>query len=244
MKASSTALKLASLACALVLLQGCAISPMEPAVSASSTQSDISEILHRVRPHERLGDIAIQYTGSAANWENIARYNGISNPRLLRVGAMIAIPSSLVLRQDPLNLADTATKKELQLVAASRPNVTTTTTSTLAVKRSMSQKSTNVLLESDRTNRAFELSPIKAPRLTSQAQSKEPALKVQVVGTYYPKGIYGQPANYSTLVMRAAPGTLFELEHLANGWYKIVTAKGIGYLRKDDGKVVSLKTQP
>jgi hypothetical protein len=243
MKPSSPTLKLLVLASVLILLQGCATAPLELVVTAPSVEPDTSDITHRVRPHERLGDISILYTGTATNWEAIARYNGISNPRTLRIGAMIAIPGSLVARENPQSLKNTTTKNELQLVAASRSNATTTATNTLAVKRSTSQKSAHVILEPVKTNRAFKLSPIQASDLTSQTQSKTPAVMVQVVGTYYPKGIYRQPVNYSTLVMRAAPGTLFELEYLANDWYKIITKNGIGYLRQDDGKVVSLKAK-
>ena len=249
MKASNTAWKIAALAALAALLQGCASAPAQTlAIEPTMQNAPIKQVLHRVKPHERLGDIAIQHTGTATNWEKIARYNGISNPRHLRVGAMIAIPPSLLLQ----NIEQTATasnqKKDLQLVAAARPNATTnattTATNSLAVKRSSSRKSGDVVLEPVRTNRAFELNPIKKSAFANQTQSNRPAAKVQIVGTYYPKGIYGQPANYSDLVMRAAPGTLFELEYLANDWYKIVTDKGFGYLRKDDGKVVSLQSQP
>ncbi|MDB4224062.1 LysM peptidoglycan-binding domain-containing protein [Granulosicoccus sp.] len=244
MKATNTILKLATLASVLVLLQGCASAPMETEVIAPSTHSDVVETLHRVRPHERLGDIALRYTGDATNWERIARYNGISNARHLRIGAMIAIPNSLLLPQGSQAQTTAAKKKDLQLVAASRPNATTTTTNTLAVKRGSVEKSPDAVLEPVVTNRAFKLSPIKDSTPTSQTQNKRPALKVQIVGTYYPKGIYRQPANYSTLVMRAAPGTLFDVEYLANDWYKIITENGIGYLRADDGKVVSVSAQP
>ncbi|MFT7214672.1 MAG: hypothetical protein ACI9XK_004943, partial [Granulosicoccus sp.] len=169
MKASGTALKLASLASVLLMLQGCATATMEAEVSVPSATPVTSEILHRVRPHERLGDIAIRYTGNATNWEKIARHNGISNPRNLRIGAMIAIPNSLVLRQGPQPQASAATGQELKLVAVSLPNTTTPTTNTLALKRSTPQKSTAVVLESDKTNRAFTLSPTKESRLTNQA---------------------------------------------------------------------------
>jgi hypothetical protein len=246
MKATNTILKLATLASVLVLLQGCATVPMEVEVevTASSAQSAAVDTLHRVRPHERLGDIALLYTGNATNWEKIAKYNGISNARHLRIGAMIAIPSSLLLPQGSQAQATAAKKKDLQLVAASRPNATTTTTNTLAVKRSTVENSSDAVLVPVVANRAFKLKPIDETKSINQTQSKRPAVKVQIVGTYYPKGIYRQPANYSTLVMRAAPGTLFDVEYLANDWYKIATKNGIGYLRADDGKVVSVKAQP
>lgn len=245
MKASNSLLKLATLVMILALLQSCATAPIDTVSPAPATQlkMDSADILHRVRPHERLGDIALTYTGNATNWEEIARQNGISNPRHLRVGAIIIVPGSLVLEQDTQNVTNTATKKDLQLVADSRPNATMTSTNTLAVKRSTAQSATEVVVESVKNNRTFELNPIREPGLTDQTLSKMPILKVRVVGTYYPKGIYQQPASYSTLLMRAAPGTLFELEHLANDWYKIITGNGIGYLRKDDGKIVSQNAQ-
>lgn len=244
MKATNTILKLATLASVLVLLQGCATVPMDTRSTESSAHSSGSETLHRIRPHERLGDIALHYTGNATNWQEIAKHNGISYTGSLRVGAMIAIPNALLLPQHSQAQATTAKRKDLQLVAAARPNATTTATNTLAVKRSTLESSSDAVLVPVVANRVFKLNPIKETKSISQTQNKRPAVKVQIVGTYYPKGIYQQPANYSTLVMRAAPGTLFDVEHLANDWYKIVTENGIGYLREDDGKVVSVKAQP
>ena len=248
MKATKTILKLATLATltsVLVLLQGCVTAPMETElITAPIVHSGDIETLHRVRPHERLGDIALHYTGNATNWQNIAKYNGISNPRHLRIGAMIAIPNSLLLPQDSQAQATAARKKDLQLVAASRPNATTTTTNALAVKRSTFESSNDAVLAPMVANRAFKLNPIEETKSISQTQNQRPAVMVQIVGTYYPKGIYRQPANYSTLVVRAAPGTLFDVEHLANDWYKIATRNGIGYLRADDGKVVTVKARP
>lgn len=234
MTATNTASKLATLASALVLLQGCATAPIEPAISE---QPDTSEIVHRVRPHERLGDIALQYTGNATNWQKIAQYNGISNPRHLRIGAMIAIPDSWVAQgRSRINTPDT-TGENLQLAPSPRPHGNTTT-NTLAIKRSTPQESADVVLNPVTTNRSFELNPINEPTPIKHTSGRAPAANVLVVGSYYPKGVYSQPVNYSPLMMRATPGTLFELEYLANDWYRVITEKGVGYLRKDDGKVV------
>jgi len=243
MKAPSTILKISLMASALLLLQACATVPTETSLTASSQQSDSSEILHRVKPNERLGAIASRYTGSAANWLSIARYNGITNPNGLRAGSMIVIPNSLALPQNRKSDTNTANEQETRAANVYRSNKTSNTTNTSAKKRSSRQKSNEVVLAPVKTNRSFNLNPITKPNLVNQSYSKYPAHKLQIVGSYTPKGIYRQPANYSTLVMRAAPGTFFEVEYLANDWYKIITENGVGYLREDDGKIVPASTQ-
>ena len=130
---------------------------------------------------------------------------------------------------------------ELQLVADSSSNWESSVTNTLAIKRSSSQGSSNVELDSVNVNRTFHLRAITESEFDAPTPRTMPAAsKVQIVGSYYPKGIYREPANYSSLMMRAAPGEVFEVEYLANNWYKIMTNDGIGFLRADDGKVVSL----
>jgi len=248
MKSSSTQLKLTALIAALagfLVLQGCSSAPKKAEISAPGAKdlNDV-DIMHRVKPHERLGDISIHYTGTSRNWQRIADYNGISDPRLLRMGTVIAIPNSLLIEPQLQKQAVEATNKELQLVAASRSSVATTPNNTLAIKRRAPEKSSDVVLEPVKTNRAFKLSPITEAKSAGLTQSKSSAMKVQVVGTYFPKGIYQQPANHSPMILRAAPGTLFEFEYLVNSWYKIVTKNGIGYLREDDGKVVAPTSQP
>lgn len=89
-------------------------------------------------------------------------------------------------------------------------------------------------------NRTFDLEPIDEPLITDQADqqydSEQPRIKV--TGTYYPKGVYSQPANYSPLMGRAAPGTIFKLDSEVNDWYKIITDQGIGYIRQSDSSLV------
>ena len=60
-------------------------------------------LVHTVKyPGETLAFIAEWYTGSMANWREIAKFNPGLNPNLIRLGDQIKIPSHLVKRTDPL----------------------------------------------------------------------------------------------------------------------------------------------
>jgi len=60
-------------------------------------------LVHTVKyPGETLALIAEWYTGSMANWREIAKFNPGLNPNLIRLGDQIKIPSHLVKRTDPL----------------------------------------------------------------------------------------------------------------------------------------------
>jgi len=60
-----------------------------------------------------------------------------------------------------------------------------------------------------------------------------------VVGSYFPKVIYQAPQLNAKLLMRVAPGTTFPLEKLDNGWYRVSTDQGVGFLRVEDGEPVN-----
>jgi len=62
---------------------------------------------------------------------------------------------------------------------------------------------------------------------------------VRVVGTYYPKGIYAEPATYADLLVRVAPGTLFPYEAEIDGWYEVVYEDGSGFIRITDAELVN-----
>lgn len=49
---------------------------------------------HTVEPGESLAGLARQYLGHALEFVSLARYNGIAQPRLLRVGQVLKIPSN------------------------------------------------------------------------------------------------------------------------------------------------------
>lgn len=54
-------------------------------------QAQHGEQIHTVQPGETLGGIAAKY---GVSYQQLARYNGISNPNLVRVGQRLRIPPS------------------------------------------------------------------------------------------------------------------------------------------------------
>lgn len=242
MNKSNSILTLGCLLSALTLIQGCATTPVANNSAANSeaptlTLTQAREVVHIVGPHERLGDIALKYTGNATNWQAIAKYNRISDPHKIRIGSAVKIPPSLLPQNNPAlksHSKQPATSSVTSPALAIKTQSAATATAAAPVVKSRTQGA--VVIQTVSTNRSFDLTPIE--KSNSSSAKTRPNARVKVIGTYYPKGIYQQPANYSNLLMRAAPGTLFELEYLANDWYKVVTSEGVGYLREADGAVI------
>ncbi len=190
-------------------------------------------ITHTVAPGDRLSDIALKYTGQIGQWEAIAAYNNITDPRTLRIGDTLTIPASMIpARKRPVTSSVTSS------------GVAAATSGTLALQRTREAQETqgeagDVLIAPVNTNRTFDLSPIETSSLNESHDNNSSQPRIRVIGSYYPKGVYQQPASYSKLIMRVAPGTIFELEQEVNDWYKVVTDQGVGYIRMIDGTLIS-----
>lgn len=188
-------------------------------------------IRYTVQRGDGLGSIAEEFTGQTSNWKEIADYNNISNPRRLREGAVIEIPTELIPgynRPDPVPVIQTE-----PISSSPVPQ-----TSSLAVRRDDAADIAPVVITPIKTNRDFELNPID-PNETQQPRTYTgTGTQIKVIGSYYPKGIYTEPAAYSKLIMRVAPGTVFSLDSQVNDWYKIQTESGIGYIRTNDAAIV------
>ena len=237
---------LAVLAAALVL-GGCATPFGRDEAAGGPDESDDGSVAHdgavthAVQRGDRLGDIAREYTGDVLLWTRIAEHNGIDDPRTLREGAVLEIPASL-LSGVPARSGESGTTTPVASSAASRD----------AGTGDAEGRAEPVELSPVVVNRRFVLSPIdggtarstsvtaQAPRVASTSPVPTPTPpRVRVIGSYFPKGVYAQPATYSKLMMRVAPGTLFELDREVRGWYGVVTEQGIGYLREGDGQLLS-----
>ena len=109
-----------------------------------------------------------------------------------------------------------------------------------ALERNSAEDSADITLSAVNINRTFDLHPIEYPLATdpNDLRYDSTAPLIKVTGTYYPKGVYENPANYSRLIGRAAPGSLFQLDNEINDWYKIITDQGIGYIRRSDSTLV------
>lgn len=239
MKNSTRLINVAFISMLFLSIQGCASLGGSGATTSSPDQN--APIEHIIKPGDQLGDIALRYTGNISRWKAIAAYNDIQDPRSLRVGDIVSIPVALVpeKRLPAVGRSITIARKD-SLEAASAGNsasatVATTGTGSLAVQRSAG----NVIVRPVSVNRTFTQQPLEKTAKATVGSSDTQAPQVRVVGTYYPKGIYKQPAGYSTLMMRVAPGTVFQLEREVNDWYKVITNKGTGYLRLEDGIILS-----
>ncbi len=62
---------------------------------------------------------------------------------------------------------------------------------------------------------------------------------ILVSGNYTPKGIYQRPDSTSRILTRVAPGSRLRLEKTIDGWHKVETEQGVGYLRGHDAKILS-----
>ncbi|MFK7854141.1 MAG: LysM peptidoglycan-binding domain-containing protein [Granulosicoccus sp.] len=238
---------LAAIGMLTLMLQGCASGPFGNTKSAQTSDTLPPDIQYTVEKGDRLASISLAITGDMSHWQDIANYNDIVDPRKLRVGTVLFIPASLISTEDAQTLNAELDRqqsdKSQSIEAASRPvtRVSLPASNALAVVQSSAdadETQADVVLQPVVINRSFELNPIDKSELALSEQSDLAPPQVKVIGSYYPKGIYTQPASYSTLIMRVAPGTIFELEREVNDWYKVVTTQGIGYLRTVDGIIV------
>lgn len=194
------------------------------------------DLVYTVMQGDRLGEIARETTGNADHWRAIAAVNGIDDPRTLRAGAALVIPARLLPSDSPA-LARQVTLAQVDVNR--RFELTPLDGSHTRVARLPATKPVRV------TEKADPASAVVVTRITATEKRRESAVTmrdgqsgIRVVGSYFPKGIYAQPASYSRLMMRVAPGTVFPLERTVGDWYEVRTAEGVGYLRDIDGKPV------
>lgn len=191
---------------------------------------DLDLVEYTVKSGDRLSVIAEEVTGQSSTWREIAAFNSIDNPRNLQPGTVLAIPTELIVNYRTSTSAQTNPSERITQTPEAQ-------SSSLAVRLNEAED-VSVVVTPINTNRDFELNPIdpNAPRPTQSYRGE--GTQIKVIGSYYPKGIYTEPAAYSKLILRAAPGTLFVLDRQVNDWYKIETASGSGYIRTSDAAIV------
>lgn len=208
-------------------LTACAGPSSKPPEPVPVTPQHIEYIVQR---GDRLSEIAQTFTGQESNWRAIASVNSIENPRNLREGAVLLIPQSMLIQDESSNVAEAPQRQTPQI------------NTPLAVKRANASSDTDVVVTAIPRKGEFELNPIDQNSAGSRAASSDAfAQSIKVIGSYYPKGIYSAPQTSSTLLMRVTPGTTFDLEATIDGWFKITTENGSGFIRHSDATVVNSK---
>ena len=100
---------------------------------------------------------------------------------------------------------------------------------------------TKVILTPVPVSRKFESQPYDPARVAVGQSIPENVPDnlsrwVRVSGDYTPKGVYSRPNYTSRILTRVAPGTRLRLADDFEGWLKVETEQGIGYLRSGDAK--------
>lgn len=208
------------------------------AANDQSAGTSAKEVLYDIKPGDTLALISKRLTGQLANWRTIAEHNEISNPGNIAAGDTLRIPTELLqtTQLTPIQVAASATTS---------PTVTTGTgVSVVRSQASLPDVNANIKVSAVDVNRSFSLLPIGSIDVSRVPQSQVlvnpnvTAPKIRVTGTYYPKGIYQQPADYAPLLKRVTPGTVFELEYKIGDWFKVKTDQGDGYIRYSDVTLV------
>ena len=242
----------AALAASLTL-GACALSANRPPPAEESAE-ELRVVRYAVEPGDRLSVLAREFTGDMALWRTIADLNGIDDPRRLSVGQVLEIPvalipeadrearlaASLPTEADGEEAADNAATRlsalrgkapEPVAVQASPP--VASPPAPAASGRAVRVASEPVVVSAVRSREAFELSPLDAGGEVAAGSRF-----VQVTGSYTPKGVYEGPSGQSRVLMRLTPGTVLPLERRVDGWYRVATTAGPGYVRDGDARVL------
>lgn len=205
---------------------------------ALSGSARTPDVYYTVEPGDKLAGIAERVTGNAKNWPVIAKANDIIEPDDFRVGQQLIVPGTL--------LPSTST--------TGPSNSVPTAVAMRSIERDALPDNANqgrgaligpeiaaVVLTEANPNKRFVLTPLgEADQNTSIDLGGNDHIKV--IGSYFPKVVYRSPHSDARLLMRVAPGSTFPLEKLDDGWYRISTEKGVGYLRTEDGEPTRVKS--
>lgn len=201
------------------------------------------DVYYTVERGDQLAEIAESVTGDVNNWPAIAEANGISDPRKMRVGQQLFVPGHLlpsVMRDEvaPTN-HDIANSIPTAVAMRSIERKSIPTEATLDTGSVSGLEEAEVVVTTANPNKRFVLTPLGEGANSEEATKLTGSEYIKIIGSYFPKVVYRSPELDAKQLMRVAPGSTFPLEKLDNGWYRISTDKGIGYLRTVDGEPTS-----
>jgi LysM repeat protein len=174
--------------------------------------------LHVVKKGDSLYKIALKYTSDAKNWKTIAELNNISDPNTIRKGQVIVIPHALT------------------RVKASPP----------ARKLSSKPEPADKNPRDKKAQTKKEQPQVTVPPGPGGQTAKPPKIVISTIpgqkqtggwliirGTNYPREINISPDTASDILTQAWPGTRMQYVDRSDGWYKVITDKGHGYLNPE-----------
>ncbi len=186
------------------------------------------DLVYIVKRGDLLATIADKLTGSSTNWSIIAESNGITDPRRLTVGQPIVVPGFLlppIVNGKPSTIPSAIAIRGAE--QKSRPTVD-----------DIGPDLADVVVKKADPNRRFVLRPL-GESSSDDSLDFDGDEYIRVIGTYFPKVVYASPELDAELLMRVTPGTRLPLEKMVDGWYRVNTEKGIGFIRDEDGKPTS-----
>jgi LysM repeat protein len=187
-----------------------------------SIDAEKKKIIYTIQPGDTLSEIAQRISGNKKNWRRIAKFNRITNPSKLRVGQAIAIPRYLIL---PTHEHSKDSTLETTLPTQSKPRPSQSAEPKPDRNR---VSSTKIGTESnDRENK-----PVRSQEIRNRSGW------ILVNGNYFPRELTREPDTISEIVTQVWPGTKLQFVDRVNGWYKVVTDQGTGYLNPDYATII------
>ena len=174
------------------------------------------DLIYEVKDGDTLSSIARKKTGDSRNWITIAELNNISDPDTIIKGLVIVIPRELTRAGASVSTAKIASP------AASPPD-----------KQPQQVKTRR----QDTVQPGDKASASPKPDVKPTPQQKRPGGWLIIRGTNFPREINIRPDTSSDILTQAWPGTRMQFIDRTDGWYKVITEKGHGYLNPDYVKV-------
>lgn len=190
---------------------------VETSRQESSKTTPPKDQLYEVGAGDTLSGIALETTGDVLNWRKIAELNNISDPNTIRKGQFIVIPHALT-RTDA---SPPPAARELNL----EPDTSDEKPLDTEDKTSKPRAQDIELSETGDPPAQVPLPDSKKP-----IQQEKVGGWLIIRGGYYPREINIGPDSSSDILTQAWPGTRLQFVDRADGWYKVITNKGHGYL--------------
>ena len=175
------------------------------------------ELAYVIKRGDTLSKIAQRITGNRKNWVQIAKKNNIYDPAKLRIGQEIVIPRELILSANRRNI------DSLQVT-----DQTLLTNPQSQASRKEERPQTTSLPYSTQAK------PVPKVNETKETQQPDSSLGWIIIrGSYYPREVNREPDAISDVLLQVWPGTRLRYVERVNGWFKVITKQGTGYINPD-----------